>query len=111
MIEQNALQLVITVIILGIVTIFSRALPFVLFPSGKETPGVVKYLGEALPYACMAMLVVYCFKNVNVFDTPHGLPELIAGIFVIAIHKWKHNLLLSIIGGTALYMLLVQVIF
>ena len=36
------------------------------------------------------------------------LPELISAVFVIVVHKWRHNLLLSIVGGTVLYMLLVQ---
>ena len=57
------------------------------------------------------MLVVYCFKNVSLLSAPYGLPELIAAIFVVAVHKWKHSLLLSIGGGTALYMLLVQAVF
>ena len=30
---------------------------------------------------------------------------------VVLLHLWKRNTLLSIAGGTALYMLLVQVIF
>ena len=30
---------------------------------------------------------------------------------VIVVHKWRHNLLLSIVGGTVLYMLLVQLVF
>jgi branched-subunit amino acid transport protein AzlD len=34
--------------------------------------------------------------------------ELISALFVIVVHKWRHNLLLSIVGGTVLYMLLVQ---
>ena len=37
--------------------------------------------------------------------------ELIAIAVVAALHRWKNNVLLSIAGGTVLYMLLVQVIF
>ena len=66
------------------------------------------FLGAALPSASIAMLVVYCFKNVSAFSGSHGLPELISAVFVIVVHKWRHNLLLSIVGGTVLYMLLVQ---
>ena len=87
---------------------FSSRNPFFLFPAGKETPRVVTYLGAVLPSASIAMLVVYCFKNVSVFSGSHGLPELISAVFVIVVHKWRHNLLLSIVGGTVLYMLLVQ---
>lgn len=30
---------------------------------------------------------------------------------VVVLHRWKGNVLLSIAGGTALYMLLVQAVF
>lgn len=111
MTPQTALQLCITIAIIAFATLLTRALPFLLFPAGKETPAVVRYLGAVLPFAVIAMLVVYCFKNVSLFSGSHGLPELIASVFVIAVHKWRHNLLLSIAGGTVLYMILVQIIF
>ena len=107
---QTPLQLVITIGIIALGTFLIRALPFFLFPAGKETPRVVTYLGAVLPSASIAMLVVYCFKNVSVFSGSHGLPELISALFVIVVHKWRHNLLLSIVGGTVLYMLLVQLV-
>ena len=94
---QTPLQLVITIGIIALGTFLIRALPFFLFPAGKETPRVVAYLGAALPSASIAMLVVYCFKNVSVFSGSHGLPELISAVFVIVVHKWRHNLLLSIV--------------
>ena len=96
---QTPLQLVITIGIIALGTFLIRALPFFLFPAGKETPRVVTYLGAALPSASIAMLVVYCFKNVSVFSGSHGLPELISAVFVIVVHKWRHNLLLSIVGA------------
>ena len=57
------------------------------------------------------MLVVYCFKNVSLLQTPFGLPELIAGIAIVLVHCWKKNTLLSVGGGTLFYMFLVQIIF
>ena len=59
----------------------------------------------------MGMLVVYCLKSVSITKTPHGLPEFLAIAAVVLVHKWKHNTLLSILGGTLLYMVLVQVVF
>jgi branched-subunit amino acid transport protein AzlD len=38
-------------------------------------------------------------------------PQLIAGAAVVVLHVWKRNNLLSIFGGTILYMILVQVVF
>ena len=71
---------------------------------------MVDYLGQVLPYAIIGMLVVYCFRYVSFITYPFGIGEVIAGVFVVIIHKWKHNLLLSIGGGTVLYMVLVQLI-
>ena len=59
----------------------------------------------------MMMLVVYCLKSVSLFSGSHGLPELLAILAVILVHKWKHNTLLSILIGTVLYMVLVQKVF
>ena len=82
-----------------------------LFPQGKEPPGVVIYLGKVLPAASMGLLVVYCFKGVGWLSGIHGVPELIASAVVAGLHLRKRNVLLSIAGGTAVYMLLVQLVF
>jgi len=55
--------------------------------------------------------VVYCFKSVSLTAAPHGIPEGIASLFVVGLHVWKRNTLLSVIGGTVCYMLLVQLVF
>lgn len=104
-------QALISIVVIAIVTFLMRAVPFFLFPSNKPIPKQIKYLGEILPFAVMGMLIVYCMKDAVVTSFPYGLPELIAILFVVVVHKWKHNLLLSILGGTALYMILVQVVF
>ena len=72
---------------------------------------MVLYLGRVLPPAMMGLLVVYCLKNVTWTAAPHGLPELLAIAAVALVHVWKGNVLLSIAGGTVLYMVLVQVVF
>ena len=89
----------------------TRWLPFWLFPEKKEPPQVVTDLGRLLPPAMMGLLVVYCLKGVAWPSAPHGAPELLAIAAVVLLHRWKGNVLLSIAGGTALYMLLVQAVF
>lgn len=93
----------------AVVTALIRFLPFLIFHKG--TPKPILYLGEVLPFAVMGMLVVYCLKNVSFISAPFGAPELLAILFVVIVHKWKHNTLLSVAGGTICYMLLVQVVF
>ena len=92
-------------------TQITRWLPFWLFPEKKEPPQVVTDLGRLLPPAMMGLLVVYCFKNVSWLSGSHGAPELLATAAVVGLHLWKKNVLLSIAGGTALYMVLLQVVF
>ena len=92
-------------------TMAMRFLPFVIFPAGKPTPKYISYLGRVLPGAIFAMLVVYCLKNVSFVSSPFGIPELIAIIVVVALHLWKKQMILSMAGGTVVYMLLVQLVF
>ena len=92
-------------------TQLTRWLPFWLFPENKKPPAVVAYLGRVLPAAMMGLLVVYCLKGVNWLSGTHGIPEAICVAVVAVLHKWKGNVLLSIAGGTVLYMILVQMVF
>ena len=108
---QTTFQSFLTIGVIALGTILTRSLTFILFSSGKKTPKFIDYLGKVLPYAVMGMLIVYCLRYVSVVDAPFGLPELIAGLFVVVVHKWKHNILVSIGGGTVLYMALVQFVF
>ena len=99
------------VAIAAAVTIALRFLPFLIFGEGRETPGLIVYLGRMLPYAIMGMLVVYCLKGVSLTAAPFGIPELLGCALVAALHVWKRNTLLSIGAGTVCYMVLVQMIF
>lgn len=95
-------------VVLG--TMATRFLPFLVFLKGKTPPKFVQYLGKVLPCAAIGLLVVYCFKDVASSGT-YGIPEILSVLLIIVLHKWKKNTLLSIGGGTALYMLLVQTVF
>lgn len=104
-------QQIITIALCVAGTMLTRFLPFLVFSPKKETPRYIQYLGKALPCAIFGMLVIYCLKNVSLFSGSHGLPELIAIAVTIALHLWRKQMLLSIAGGTACYMLLVQFLF
>lgn len=95
----------------ALVTVALRFLPFLLFGGKGETPSFIAYLGRVLPSAIMAMLVVYCLRNLNFTALPFGIPELLSCAVVVALHAWRRNTILSILGGTACYMLLVQLVF
>ncbi len=99
----------ILVSVMAVVTFLLRALPFLVFRG--ETPAYVSYLGEVLPPAIIGMLVIYCLKDVHWASSPFGLPELIAAACVVGLQVWRRNALLSILAGTAVYMVLVQLVF
>ena len=88
----------------GIAGIDTRAVTRILREAGT-------YLGTALPYAMTGLLVVYSLKGVHLLSGSHGIPELLAIMVIVLLHVWKRNMLLSIAGGTAAYMLLVQLVF
>lgn len=100
----------IAVAVIALVTALIRFAPFAVFRNGK-TPKLIAGLGKALPYAAMAMLVVYCLKDIRFTDASEFLPELIACLVVGILHIWKRNTLLSILSGTLCYMALVQLVF
>lgn len=104
-------QAMASIAVMALVTFSTRALPFLLFDRRESPPKFVLFLGKVLPPAIIAMLILYCLRNVTVLAYPYGLPELISAGLVAGLHLWKKNNLLSIFGGTAVYMLLVQFVF
>ncbi|MFZ7173724.1 branched-chain amino acid transporter permease [[Pasteurella] aerogenes] len=89
----------------------SRLLPFWVFPANRPIPEYIRYLGKVLPAAMFGMLVIYCYKNIDLTGGYFGLPDFIAGFVVLVLHFWQKNMFLSMIVGTGLYMFLVQQVF
>ena len=104
-------QQIITIAAVVSGTMVTRFLPFILFPADKPTPKYIQYLGKVLPYAVIGLLVVFCFMSLSITTYPFGLPELIGVVTVILLHWWKKNMLITIAGGTIVYMLAIQGIF
>ena len=106
--DMHALAIV---AVTALVTMALRFTPFWIFGGKRETPLYVSYLGKVLPFAIMGMLVVFCLKGVSFLQAPYGAPEAICCLLVVLLHLWRRNTLLSIVSGTAAYMLLVQLVF
>ena len=109
--QLTAFQTILTILAVAAGVQITRFAPFILFPEGKKRPPVIEYLGKTLPPAMMGLLVVYCLKNVSLLTRPHGIPELIAIVVIVILHKWKSNALLSIAIGTACYMYIMHLNF
>ena len=104
-------QQLITILMISLGTMFMRFLPYIIFPAGKPTPQYIVYLGRVLPGAIFGMLVIYCLKNVSLLSYPYGIPELIGIAVTVVLHLWKKQMILSMAGGTLIYMALVQFVF
>ena len=102
---------IITIGVIAVGTMLTRFLPFLIFPADKPTPKFINYLGKYLPPAIFGFLVIYCLKDVSLISGSYGLPELISITAVVLLHLWKRQMLISITGGTIIYMLLIQLVF
>lgn len=96
--------------IMALVVILLRSIPFMLFAGKRKVPAVLLYLGKVLTAAAIAMLVVYSmYGNLNYPATgvKNLLPALAASAVTVILHCRFKNPLISIIAGTACYMLLI----
>ena len=108
---MNNSMLFISIFIMAAVTFFTRAFPFLLFRPGQQIPAMIRYLGDVLPMAMMAMLVVYSLRNVAWFHAGGGIAEILALTLTAFVHHFRQNTLFSIASGTVFYMFLVQCVF
>ncbi|TXJ50376.1 branched-chain amino acid transporter permease [Brachyspira aalborgi] len=108
---MNNKELLITALIIVFATVIIRFLPFIIIRKSIAERKYIKFLGDMMPYSMIALLVVYCLKEINLIKYPYGIPELISIAIIIILHIIKRNVLISIGVGTVIYMILVQTIF
>ena len=130
---------VVSILTSAVITLGLRAFPFLVFGKQRRMPDKLVRLGDMLPSAIMAVLVIYCLKDVglmrmsrlkilrtvfNVYveilrGTPIllqlyffwiGLPKLAAVVMVMLSYHLSRNTLVSIFVGTAGYMLLIRLL-
>lgn len=53
------------------------------------------------------MLVIYCYKNIDIFVGYCGLFDFIVGVLVLVLYFWKKNMFFFIFVGMLFYMVLV----
>ena len=107
----TSVETLIIIAVAAVCTFLTRALPFMIFKNAEALPKKIVYLGKVLPMAIMLCRIVYCVRNTAFLQYPYGLPELLGIAGVVVLHLWKRNNMISIIGGTLLYMVLVQLVF
>jgi len=108
---MTLIEQIVIIAIASIATMATRFLPFIIFKSGKPTPKFLTYIGKVLPPAVFGMLVVYCLKNVDLTIAPYGAAEIIGVLSVVILHLSFRKMLLSIAGGTIIYVALLNFVF
>lgn len=98
------------ILLAAVITFALRALPFLIFYGERKMPEFLVKLGAVLPAAIMAVLIVYCLKDIAVDWRANALSKILAVLTVGISYKWKHNTLISIAAGTAVYMILIRMI-
>lgn len=96
------------ILLCGLCSFIIRAIPFILFGGKKEPPDIIKYLGKVSPSAVMAVLVIYCLKDVLFSSIYIGIPAFVGVGATILTHLYKKNTLLSVFVGTLCYMIIIR---
>ncbi len=107
---MNNIHSALLILTMSLITILLRFLPFIVFSGKQKVPKIIIYLGNVLPSAAIGMLVVYCLKDISITTAPYGIKELVACLAVVITHIIKRNTIFSVLVGTVLYMILIQVL-
>jgi len=105
---NSTVQILLIILSCALVTFLIRALPFLLFGNGEKPKPTLAFIGRTLPLSVMAVLVIYCLKDALTASFSTLWPQLIGVCATVLLHLWKRNNLISIGGGTILYMLLIR---
>lgn len=107
------MRVLIIIIACGLITYGMRLLPFLVFDPKRGIPPLIRVLGEKLPPAVMATLVVYCLKEIYSLAAAqdfYGMRAPLTGAAVtVLVQIFGKNSILSIIAGTVVYMILLRV--
>ena len=98
--------LLLVMLVMTVATYTTRLTPFMLFSRGQERT-LINFIAKNTPPMIMTILVIYMLKGVNYFSF-EGIYTFIAILVTVVFHLYRRNALLSIIAGTVVYMVAVQ---
>ena len=94
--------------LIGLIIFCERLFPFAVF--SKRKPGKLIHIFESyIPPVVMIGLLIYSLRDVRFTTITQWVPQITAIVFTIITYLWKKNSLLSIFGGTIIYMILIRV--
>jgi len=110
-------------VIMALVIFFCRACPFLFFRGKKQNNGTssrtesfIAFVEKIVPPLAMTVLTFNAISASVLESVKQGSPGqagsvLIAAAFTVIVHIWRKNPLLSIFGGTAMYLVMERLIF
>ena len=105
--EGVTLGMVVAVLVpAAVVTFLLRALPFSLLKLLQASP-LIEFLGLLMPVGVMTVLVIYTLVG-KAGQPREFLAALAALLFTLVLQGWKRRADVSIVAGTAMYMLIVN---
>jgi branched-subunit amino acid transport protein AzlD len=88
-----------------VITVALRAIPFAL-KNAVAGSALLADVGRWMPLGAITVLAVYCLAQIDRATPTRGLPELAGVAVTVAAHRWRRNVVLSILTGTATCMTL-----
>jgi len=96
------------IVISALVTILLRALPFLLFSSHEKTHSALDFVAKNLPVAVIAILIIYSISHISFVTFDGWVKEIFSIACVVFLHLFRKNTLLSVLGGTMVYMAMIH---
>jgi branched-subunit amino acid transport protein AzlD len=81
------------------ITVALRAIPFAVKNALRDS-ALIADVGRWMPLGAITILVVYALGSIDVVNWANGMPEFAGVVVTVVLHKWRHNAVLSILGGT-----------
>ena len=98
----------ITSVLIGLIVFCERLFPFAVF--SKRKPGKLIHIFERyIPPVVMIGLLIYSLRDVRFASFIQWFPQISAISFTIITYILKKNTLISIFGGTMIYMVLIRI--
>jgi len=104
---MNELWIWEAVAVMALANLLTRVAPFLFF-ARRRPPKAVVFVEENFPPIILTILIFYTLSSVDFSSAPYGLKELGGIAITMLLHRLFGNYLISIFGGTAAYMAMVQ---
>lgn len=113
--KLTAIEALVATLCIGIMMLLLRLLPFLIFRN-RKVPAFFSFVEKFIPAISIAVLFCACFRERTTdllflsanpkAELPAVICALAASLVTVLLHLWKNNAMVSIFGGTILYMVL-----